>query len=119
MDALPRSDAVNVLVNDQGRPWTSDAFKKAWGKATSAEIFTGLHFHDLRGTAVTMLSETDSSVQEIASITGHSLAGAQKILDSYLSRTRHMAENAIRKLEQHPRNKRQQNALQKGPAETG
>ncbi len=104
MDALPRGDAVNVLVNGQGRPWTSDAFKKAWAKATEAEAFAGLHFHDLRGTAVTMLSEASCSVQEVASITGHSLAGAQKILDSYLSRTRHMAESAIAKLERHPRN---------------
>lgn len=104
LDALPRADAVNVLVNGQGRPWTSDAFKKAWAKATSADRFAGLHFHDLRGTAVTMLSEAGCSVQEVASITGHSLAGAQKIIDSYLSRTRHMADSAIAKLERHPRN---------------
>ena len=104
LDALPRGDAVSVLVNGQGRPWTSDGFKKAWARATSGDRFAGLHFHDLRGTAVTMLSETGSSVQEVASITGHSLAGAQKILDSYLSRTRHMAESAIAKLERHPRN---------------
>lgn len=113
MDALPRGDSVNVLVNGHGRPWTSDAFKKAWAKATDADPFAGLHFHDLRGTAVTMLSETGCSVQEVASITGHSLAGAQKILDSYLSRTRHMAESAIAKLEKHPRNiaaKRLQNS---------
>ena len=104
LDALPRGDAVSILVSGQGRPWTSDAFKKAWARATSGDRFAGLHFHDLRGTAVTMLSETGSSVQEVASITGHSLAGAQKILDSYLSRTRHMAESAIAKLERHPRN---------------
>ena len=104
LDALPRGNAVNVLLNSQGLPWTSDAFKKAWAKATESKAFDGLHFHDLRGTAVTMLSEAGCTVQEVAAITGHSLTGAQKILDSYLSRTRHMAESAIAKLEKHPRN---------------
>ena len=93
-----------MLLNGQGRPWTSDGFKKTRAKATTGERFARLHFHDLRGTAVTMLSERGSWVQEIASNAGHSLAGAQKILDSYLSRTRHIGEIAIAKLEIHPRN---------------
>lgn len=57
-----------------------------------------------RTPAVTMLSEAECSVQEVASIAGHSLAGAQKNLDSYLSRTLRMADSAIAKLERHPRN---------------
>ena len=32
-----------------------------------------LHFHDLRGTAVTLLSEAGCTPQQIATITGHSL----------------------------------------------
>lgn len=106
LDALPRGDSLTLLVNGQGRPWTSDAFKKAWAKAAGGEAFDGLHFHDLRGTAVTMLSEAGCNIQEVAAITGHSLAGAQKILDSYLSRTRHLAESAVAKLENHPRNRK-------------
>ena len=104
LDALPRGDAMTLLVNPQSRPWTSNAFQTAWAKATDGDAFHGLHLHDLRGTAVTMLSEAGCSVQGVAAITGHSLAGAQKILDSYLSRTRHLAESAIAKLENHPRN---------------
>ncbi len=87
------------------------------GEGDGAEAFAGLHFHDLRGTAVTMLSEAGCSVQEVAAITGHSLAGAQKILDSYLSRTRHMAESAIAKLEKHPTEQSLQNGLQNGRSE--
>lgn len=58
-----------------------------------------LHFHDLRGTAVTMLFQAGCSVAEVASISGHTLRRAQEILDKYLSRTSTMADSAIAKLE--------------------
>ena len=60
---------------------------------------SGLHFHDLRGTAITMLSEAHATPQEIAAITGHTLGYVSSILDRYLARTRTLAENAIAKLE--------------------
>ena len=55
LDALPRGDAMTLLVNPQGRPWTSNAFQTAWAKATDGDAFHVLHWHDLRGTAITML----------------------------------------------------------------
>jgi integrase len=60
---------------------------------------TRLHFHDLRGTAITRLSEAGATPQEIATITGHSLRTVHDILDKYLARRRPLAEAAIRKLE--------------------
>ena len=38
----------------------------------------GLHFHDLRGTTVTLLSESGSTPQQIATITGHTIGTYMK-----------------------------------------
>ena len=62
-----------------------------------------LHFHDLRGTAITLLSEAGCTTQEIATITGHSLKYVEAILKRYLARTRGLAEEAIAKFEASPR----------------
>ena len=95
-----------ILAQRTGAPWRSDTFYKAWDAAFRASgIRDDLHFHDLRGTAVTMLAETGCSVPEICSITGHSLASATRILEVYLSRTRTLAEAAIARLDEHQRNK--------------
>ena len=59
-----------------------------------------LHFHDLRGTAITMLTEAGAAVPEIAAVTGHSLSNASRILEVYLSRTRSLADAAIIKLDE-------------------
>ena len=64
-----------------------------------------LHFHDLRGTAVTLLSEAGCTPQQIATITGHSLKTVHQILERYLARTRGLAEQAIFNFENSPRTK--------------
>jgi hypothetical protein len=58
-----------------------------------------MHFHDLRGKAVTRLSEADCTPQEIARFTGHSLRDVAAILDRYLARTDKLASTALAKLE--------------------
>jgi integrase len=58
-----------------------------------------LTFHDLRGTAVTRLSEAECTPQEIATITGHSLRDVGAIMDRYSARTDKLAVAAIAKLE--------------------
>lgn len=98
LDALPRRAAV-ILTDARGRPWQARAFKRAWKNAADAAGVTELHFHDLRGTAITMLSEAGATPQEIAAITGHSLRNVSQILDKYLARTRDLAESAIAKYE--------------------
>jgi integrase len=74
-----------------------------------------LHFHDLRGTAVTLLSEAGCTPQQIATITGHSLKNVHRILERYLARTRGLAEQAIFNFENSPRTKFA-NQLQTGTA---
>jgi len=102
LDALPRSKAsLTILTRADGRCWTQDAFKNAWALACSKAGINDLHFHDLRGTAITNLSDAGCTHQEIAAITGHSLKTIASILDTYWSRTRFISDSAIRKLEEH------------------
>ncbi|QDI83127.1 integrase [Methylorubrum populi] len=114
LDAAPRR-ATTILVAPRGAAWRKRRFHELWSEAfAESKIAEDLHFHDLRGTAVTMLAEAGCTVPEIATITGHSQAHAQKILDRYLARTRTLAESAIAKLDEHRRNRNLQNALQNG-----
>ena len=80
-------------------PWTEDGFRTSWDKAFRKTSLKDLHFHDLRGTAVTRLALSNCSVPEIASITGHSMTTVQEILDAhYLGGRVELAESAIKKL---------------------
>ncbi|CAA2144284.1 tyrosine-type recombinase/integrase [Methylobacterium bullatum] len=89
-----------VLVNSEGRPWTSDGFRSSWRKACQAAAVSGVTFHDLRGTAVSRLALAGCSEAEIATLTGHSLNDVRSILDAhYLNRDPALAIAAIRKLE--------------------
>jgi integrase len=99
LDVTPRRSPI-ILVNSEGKPWTSDGFRASWGKACTKAGITGLTFHDLRGTAVTRLALVGATEAEIANITGHSLRDVHAILDAhYLARDPALGENAIRKLE--------------------
>jgi len=64
-----------------------------------------LHFHDLRGTTITLLSEAGCTPQQIATITGHTLNTVHKILERYLARTQGLAEQAIINFENSSRTK--------------
>jgi|SRR5262245_60581863 len=55
LDATPRQSPI-ILVNSEGKPWTSDGFRASWRKACAAAGITGVTFNDLRGTAVTRLA---------------------------------------------------------------
>lgn len=112
LDDAPRR-ATTILTSGQGAAWAKRRFHEEWSEAfTAAGVGAALHFHDLRGTAVTMLAEAGCTVPEIATITGHSQAHAQKILERYLARTRSLAESAIAKLDEHRRNRGLQTGLQ-------
>src|SRR3974390_501187 len=95
----PRRGTV-MLTTKTGLPFQKRYFSKQWENTCKAAGIVGLHFHDIRGTTVTMLAEARCTVSEIAAITGHSLRRAQEILDKYLSRTSKLAENAIAKFQE-------------------
>jgi integrase len=104
LDKLPHA-STQILTAERGRPWRPYSFRHAWKESADAFGIIGLHFHDLRGTAVTMLSEAGCTSQEIAAITGHSLQSVEAILEKFLTRTRHLAEAAIVKFENTQRTK--------------
>lgn len=90
-----------ILRNTFGEPWTSDGFRASWGKAFDKANLADfdLHFHDLRGTAVTRLALADCSTAQIASITGHSPRDVDAILEAhYLGGRFELAEQAIAKV---------------------
>lgn len=103
LDAAPKRGALMMLTKTD-KAFQKRYFAENWEIARTAAAKTqpdilDLHFHDIRGTTVTMLFEAGCTVAEVASITGHTLRRAQEILDRYLSRTSTMATNAIAKFE--------------------
>lgn len=98
LDTARRRAAV-MLTTKTGLPFKKRYLAEQWEHTCKAAGIVDLHFHDLRGTTITMLAEAGCTLPEIASITGHSLRRAQEILDKYLARTSKLAENAIAKFD--------------------
>ena len=74
-----KQSSVTILVSSLGRQWTEDGFRTSWDIFFRKISLKDLHFHDLRGTAVTRLALSNCSVPEIAVITGHSMATVQEM----------------------------------------
>lgn len=122
---IPCTAALRRMLNDLDRdtnlilttktklPWKSRYFKAQWEAATKAAGINDLHFHDLRGTAITMLAEAGCSTPQIAAITGHSLKTVTTILDKYLARTPTLAKEAIAMFE-NAKSTKHANQLQTG-----
>lgn len=89
----PRRATV-ILTTPTGRAWKPDHFRHEWKAASKAAGIPNLHFHDLRGTAVTIMSEQGATPQEIATITGWSYASVETILEVYSSRTSALSTTA-------------------------
>jgi integrase len=115
LDGMERISPL-ILTTKTGRSLKKRYFSRLWNEAMEkaglrSVLLSGsdqpveLHFHDLRGTAVTLLSEAGSTPQQIATITGHSLKTVHRILERYLARTLGLAEQAIFNFENSPRTK--------------
>jgi integrase len=113
LDGMDRTSPM-ILTASRGMPWKKRNFAKRWEEVCTKAEIEDLHFHDLRGTAITMLSEAKCTPQMIATITGHKLKSVEEILDKYLKRTRHLAEAAIT-LFQNAKATAFANRLQTGP----
>jgi integrase len=98
LDNAERRAAV-MLTTKTGLAFKKRYFADQWEVSSKAAGIIGLHFHDIRGTTVTMLAEAGCTLPEIVAITGHSLRSAQDILERYLARTSRLAESAIAKFE--------------------
>ena len=115
LDGMERTSPL-ILCTRTGRSFKKRYFSQVWNrvmKKAGLETITlpdiaepvKLHFHDLRGTTVTLLSEAGCTPQQVASITGHSLKTVHQIPERYLARTRGLAEQAILNFENSPRTK--------------
>lgn len=98
LDALPRT-GVLILTTPTGKAYTKRYLSQHWEEDAKLAGVDKLHFHDLRGTAITMLAEAGCEIGEIVAVSGHRLKSAQTILERYLARTSYMADRAIIKLE--------------------
>lgn len=98
LDGLDKKSTL-VLTTKTGRAFKKRYFAELWEKTCKDAGITDLHFHDIRGTTVTMLFQAGCNLGEIVSVTGHTLRRAQEILDKYLARTSTMADSAIAKFE--------------------
>ena len=70
LDGMARTSSV-TLTTKTGRPWQSRHITAEWAKAAAEAKIADLHFHDLSGTAVTMLAEARCTVPQIAAIRAH------------------------------------------------
>jgi integrase len=115
LDQMERTSPL-ILTTKTGQSFKKRYFARLWDEAMKAagvqqvelpgmEAPVDLHFHDLRGTSVTLLSEAGCTPQQVATITGHSLKTVHRILERYLARTRGLAEQAIFNFENSPRTK--------------
>ena len=102
LDAYRSSQHIlgaTILTRFDGRPLSYNRVRNK-----TAEILTSidrrhLQLRDLRRTAATTLAEAGCTTPQIAAITGHSIDKCQRILDTYIVRTKATSRAAIEKLE--------------------
>lgn len=100
LDAAPRTCAT-ILAGPGKKPWHQITFQHRW-RETFIEAGlkdTYLHFHDLRGTTCTTLSEAGCTPQEIAAMLGWTVQTVNAMLDLYQAMTASLSNNAVAKLE--------------------
>lgn len=98
LDTLPRK-AVTILTTPSGKPWGKVHFQHHWRRATLDAGLDGLHFHDIRGTTCTMLSDAGCTPGEIAAMLGWTVRTVNEMLDRYQSMTATQSNSAVAKLE--------------------
>ncbi|MGV2123948.1 site-specific integrase [Agrobacterium vitis] len=92
--------SLTILTNQRGRTWTSSGFKTSWGKAAKKAGITGLTFHDLRGTFITMARRAGASIEDIAKASGHTTKDIHSVLEThYLADDLEQGDVVILKLE--------------------
>ena len=81
LDAMPRR-AVTILTTGKGVPWGS-GFGSYFRKWQAKLKITGVTFHDLRGTFITVAYHGGYSVREIARVSGHSERECERIINTH------------------------------------
>jgi len=79
----PRS-RPQVFLNTLNEPWTSDGFRASFAAAKKRAGISGLHFHDLRGTAATRFARLGLSQADLARIMGWSPERVERLIQLYV-----------------------------------
>jgi integrase len=90
---------ATILTRYDGKPLSYNRVRNRTTEILTAIERRHLQLRDLRRTAATTLAEAGCTTAQIAAITGHSIERCQRILDTYVVRTRATAKAAIEKLE--------------------
>lgn len=101
LDPLPK-DTLRICLNSRKRPWTKDGFKTSWGKAMASEAIKikDVTYHDLRGTFICDRAREGSSIEDIARISGHSMAEIKSVLEKhYLATDQGLSDAVILRME--------------------
>lgn len=99
LDATKR-EAATILTptrrtKGQVTSWTSDGFRASWAAVCKDAKISGVTFHDLRGTFITLAHRKGATIKEIAEISGHKEREAEAVI-----RRHYLAgESAIARLE--------------------
>lgn len=99
-DASERRRGLPIVAQPNGLAYTQPGWESLWRRLrAAAELPADLQVRDIRRTAASRLAEVGCDMNEIASITGHSLGDLRVLFEVYLPKTDAMAERAITKLE--------------------
>ncbi|WP_312489791.1 tyrosine-type recombinase/integrase [Sphingomonas sp.] len=99
LDAQPRT--ADTILTRNGKPWGSVNFDHLWRETVLKAGRNGLHFHDLRGTACTVLAQAGATPSEIAAMLGWTVSTVARMLDLYQSMTASLSDSAVAKIEAH------------------
>lgn len=96
-DATP-PDQSHYFLSTRGEPWTGDGFKTSLRTVRKkTKVNPELTFNDLRGTAISEMSNGGATVQMIGGYTGHTFASIHKILERYTNRNVDLSAEASRR----------------------
>lgn len=87
-----------ILTTESGQPWKAENLRARWRYAMAGTDLAGLdlHWHDIRGTALSRMADAGCTDSERAAISGHSIGGGSKLGD-YTARSKQLAINAYAK----------------------
>ena len=96
VEATPRVSTQILVSEATEKPYSEDHFRHTFARIMAKAGLKDLRFQDLRRTAVVRLAEMGATTARITAITGHSDAEGNRIIETYMPRTRRMAEDAVK-----------------------
>lgn len=99
--AKTKAKGTHIVTRPDGRPVSEFLWREHFNRCRSKAGLMHLQARDLRRTAAVRLAEAGATTPEIAAVTGHTIDRTQRILETYLPRTKRMAQSAIAKLEEY------------------